>query len=366
MASLNKFEHGGNIHDFAAVGEMKQIIDFSANINPLGMSETTIQAIQSQIQQLIHYPDPHGRELKTAIAKEYQIPIDTITLGNGAVELLYVLSHILKPKKVLLPVPSFSEYERAAVASGATIAYFYLSPAMNFMLDWNLLLAKLKEADLLFLGNPNNPTGNLFLVDELERCIVAAKKEHCFVVIDESFIDFRSDAELYTCRHLVQKYDNLLVLQSLTKFYAIPGLRLGFAITNPQLVAQIDLGKDPWNVNHLAQKAGVAGLADSSYKKATQEFLDKEICFLYEELCKIKFLQVYRPSVNFILLNLANTNFTAITLREKLLENHILIRDCSNYPGLTNQYVRIAVKTHPDNCILLKALHKIIRRGDVV
>ncbi|SEJ10568.1 L-threonine O-3-phosphate decarboxylase [Propionispira arboris] len=365
MDSLKKFEHGGNIHDFAADGETKQIIDFSANINPLGMSEATIRTIQSQIKQLVHYPDPNGRELKTAIAKEYQIAIDTITLGNGAVELLYVLSHILKPNKVLLPVPSFSEYERAAIASGAAISYFYLSPAMNFTLDWNLLLAKLKDVDLLFLGNPNNPTGNLLFVDDLERCIVAAKKENCFVVIDESFIDFRSDAELYTCRHLVQKYDNLLVLQSLTKFYAIPGLRLGFAITNPKLVAQIDLGKDPWNVNHLAQKAGVAGLADISYKKSTQEFLNTEISFFYEELCKIQFLQVYRPSVNFILLNLANTNFTAAALQIKLLENHILIRDCSNYPGLTNQYIRIAVKTHQDNCILLNILQKIIRKGDV-
>ena len=354
--------HGGNVYAWARERgrTLTGVLDYSANINPLGLSERVREAITQSVEQVIHYPDVEAALLKTAISSYYQVDTAHITAGNGAVELLYVLAHSLRPKRVLIPVPAFCEYERAARAAGAHIEYAYLSPENNFHLDVNWLCERLHGVDMVFIGNPSNPTGTLLTVSQLERLLFAAKQTKVIVVVDESFMDFIIADEDHTCRPLLKKYDNLVILHSLTKFYAMPGLRLGFALTNPDLTARLHLAKDPWNVNCLAQTAGVAALNDVDYRQQSRGLLSVEKDLFYRQLAELPGLNVYPPSVNFILIGTTGTGVTAAVLREALLEHKLLIRDCSNYPGLSPYFIRVAVKQPEQNRRLIRSLQTIL------
>jgi threonine-phosphate decarboxylase len=354
-----QFVHGGNIYAEQPAG--REWIDFSANINPLGLSREILAAMQQNLSQVVHYPDPEGRELKTAIAAFYDVSVHEIVLGNGAAELLYVYFHIFRPQRVLLPAPSFSEYERAALSSGADVAYFPLVAADDFAVCWDALLAGLPETDCVIFGNPNNPTGTLITRPTMERCIQAAAAVGTTVIVDESFIEFLPDEQNYTVRALAAKYSNLFVLQSLTKFYAIPGLRLGFGLLAPEAVKKMEFGKDPWNVNLLAQQAGVAALQNEAYQRQSRDFVAREKIFLYDALRQFSTLHVYVPAVNFIFIDLGkNRNSTVFTAQMR--RQGILVRDCANYPGLGDTYIRVAVKSRAENEILLAAFQQVLER----
>jgi threonine-phosphate decarboxylase len=356
-----KFTHGGNIYEIQRQKDEKEhLFDFSANINPLGLNENVQYAIEENIAGIIHYPDPEGRELREALSHFYGLDKAGIVLGNGAAELLYVLFQTIRPRKILIPVPSFSEYERAARAAKAEVVYHRLSINQKFSLQIDAICDLLHGMDCLVLGNPNNPTGNLLNVEEIKRIVERAKKENCLVVVDESFMDFVEEKEQYSCMSMLSMHDNLFVLQSLTKIHAIPGLRLGFAATSSSLANKLDLAKDPWNVNFLAQKAGVAALQQTHYLKKSIAYIAEQKDHLYTNLKKIEGLMVYEPTVNFILLDLRATGFSAAAFRRAMLEKNILIRDCSNYPGLDAYHVRIAVKTKEDNDFLLCAIRGIL------
>ncbi|MBP2627069.1 MAG: L-threonine-O-3-phosphate decarboxylase [Firmicutes bacterium] len=362
MNGDNVATHGGNL--YAAIrqtgGELSEIIDFSANINPLGLSDNIRQTLYASLESIIHYPDAHGHDLKQAISQYYHVKDELITLGNGAVELMYILCHILKPKRVLVTAPTFSEYEAAARASGATIEYLYLHADDNFTIDIKTLTEQLATIDIVFICNPNNPTGTLLNNVQILELLIAAIAYNTYVVVDESFIDFLPNDGSYTCRQLLAQYTNLIILHSLTKFYAIPGLRLGFALANPELTNQLHSGKDPWNVNTLAQNAGVAALNDYAYQHMSKEFIGKVKMDLYHSLLSIPGLKPYLPSVNFILINIKDINMTGEELRQAMASHNILIRDCSNYPGLSSEYIRIAVKRPEQNSILVETLKKVI------
>lgn len=356
-----KFTHGGNIYEVQRQKNKKErLFDFSANINPLGLNAKVQHAIEENIAGIIHYPDPEGMDLREALSHFYGIDKDGIVLGNGAAELLYVLFQTMRPRKILIPVPSFSEYERAARAAKAEIVYHRLAANQSFSLQIDDICDLLHGMDCLVLGNPNNPTGNLLTVEEIKRIVERANKENCLVVVDESFMDFVERKEKYSCTGMLAAYDNLFLLQSLTKIHAIPGLRLGFAATTPALAKQLDLAKDPWNVNFLAQKAGVAALQQTEYLKKSIAYIAEQKHYVYINLKKIEGLVVYEPTVNFILLDLKASGFSAAAFRRAMLEKNILIRDCSNYPGLDEYHVRIAVKTKEDNEFLLYAMREIL------
>lgn len=359
---MERFEHGGNIYRYRRGGEDAAAFfaDFSANINPLGLCPQVAERIAASIGALVHYPDPEGIELKRAIAAHYGVRENWITLGNGAVELLYLLCQAKQPRRVLIPAPSFSEYERAAHAAGAEVDYAFLDPARDFAVDLEELAERLEGVDLLFIGNPNNPTGTLLSNAALRRLIARAAEKDCFVIVDESFVDFLEDASAHTCRSLVADYENLMVLHSLTKFYAVPGLRLGFSLTGEALAGTLARGKDPWNVNLLAQEAGVEALTQIEYQSETRRFVAAEKAFLAEKLAALPGLRVCAPSVNFILADTREAGLTGAALRARLLERGLLIRDCGNYPGLDAYYVRFAVRTRAENERLCAALVEIL------
>jgi threonine-phosphate decarboxylase len=365
MNGKTVFEHGGNL--YAAIRQkgssMAELLDFSANINPLGIAESVRQAIGQSLEDIVHYPDVDAQELKQAISECYHVDQEWITVGNGAVETMYILCHMLKPRRVLVTAPTFSEYERAARACGAVIDYFDLQPDNGFKIDIPALISQLAGTDIVFIGNPNNPTGTLLIRRELEPLLAAAKKQGTIIVMDESFLDFLTDDSQHTCRHLVSSYDNLVVVHSLTKFYAIPGLRLGFALTNPELTHILHNGKDPWNVNSLAQSAGIAALNDQKYRQVSKAFIHKTKEELYTGLLSLPGVTPFWPSVNFILINIRGTGMTGEQMRRIMLAHNVLIRDCSNYRGLSPDYIRLAVKRPEQNQLLIKILRQVI--GDV-
>ena len=354
-----RFEHGGNVYEPTETDG--QWIDFSANINPLGLPHTALAAIEAKIPDLIHYPDPAARELKAALSEAYGTPVDTLVLGNGAAELFYLFFETVRPRRVLLPVPSFSEYERAALAAGAEIEYFPLREKNGFAVDAEALLAEAErtQADAVVLGNPNNPTGTLLpsstLVHISERLIALG----CALVVDEAFLDFRIDEERFTLRKEAGKLPHCFVVRSMTKFYALPGLRLGFGIATPALIRKLETHKDVWNVNLLAQAAGVAVLSDRQYQETSRNFLQAAAPAFCTALAKLPGVaRVSPPCVNFLLVHLKDPADKPRII-EGLRKRNILVRDCANFTGLSEGYLRLAVRRLEDNEKLLQAWREI-------
>ena len=346
-ADIPAFTHGGNI--YAEKSPCGRWLDYSANINPLGLPESVKKSILKHIDGLVHYPDPEGRDLKQAISAHYGVDSRQVILGNGAAELFYVYFHSKRPKRVLLPVPSFSEYEKAARCCGAEIKYFYLQEAEYFQLDIEGLGKDLGDCDTLILGNPNNPTGQLISKADLLKLVEKAADCNVDIIVDESFLDFRQDRDKYSLVQLAGQYGNLMVISSLTKMFAIPGLRLGYGICQSQRVEVMEYHKDTWNVNLLAQKAGAAALADKEYIEKTREATANNIRDMYDLLRKIKGIKVFAPAVNFILVKLERSQLSSGELQRRMKKHGVLIRDCSNYPGLNDKYIRLAIRDEDTN-----------------
>lgn len=332
-------------------------MDFSANINPLGLSAKVKESIVGHVGDVIHYPDPAGRELKRAIASFYRLPEEELILGNGAAELFYLFFSVMRFSEVLLLQPSFSDYERASAAAGSHVDNLFTGA--EFHVPWEKLRSLLPSTDCVVLGNPNNPTGTMFTAEELEECMENVPGMPWFLV-DESFMDFREDAARHTVRHLVEKYPRLFVVQSLTKFYALPGLRLGFGVASPKVVERLEAAKDVWNVNLLAQKAGVAALSDENYRKETLQWIAREREYMETALREIHGMRVFPPSVNFVLADVGGSGKDASYILSEMKRRGILLRDCSNYPFLDHRYLRMAIRTHEENMRLMAAWGEII------
>ena len=335
-----KFEHGGQVYD--ADGRAGDWLDFSANINPLGLSEKVRAALAENISGVVNYPDPAAAELKTAICSRYKVRPENLVLLNGAAEFFYLYLNATRPRKVLIPVPSFSEYERAALAANSDVEYFFLKAEGKFALD----VEKVPAADCIIIGRPNNPTGTLPTLDEIK--LLAEKS--C-VLVDESFIDFLA---VESARGLVS--EKISVVQSLTKIFAIPGLRLGFAVVEERLAERLNLAKDVWNVNFLAQKAGAAALSDEEFLASTLAWLAAERGFFVERLKKLRGVEVVGGAANFVLIRLKNAQAVLSELRRR----KILVRNCANFAGLDERFLRVAVRSRAENLRLLENLEAIL------
>ena len=354
---MKRFLHGGDIYKQSPPkGEW---LDFSANINPLGLSDKVRNAIVNNIGNVVHYPDPDARELKAAIAAHYHLPEEGIILGNGAAELLYLFFLLMRFPNVLLPQPAFSDYERAVLAAGSHAEYTFMKPEDGFRLSWEKLEDLLPAVDCAVFGNPNNPTGNLVAAGDFEECLKNIRGG-AWILVDESFMDFRADAEKYTVKHLVEKYPRLFVVQSMTKFYALPGLRLGFGVARPELVERMEAAKDVWNVNLLAQQAGVAALSDENYRKDTLRWISEERGFMETALHSLPGLRVFPPGVNFVLVDVRDAGVDAECILAGMKQRGILLRDCSNYPSLDRNYLRMAIRSHEENLKLMAAWKEIM------
>jgi L-threonine-O-3-phosphate decarboxylase len=345
--------HGGNLAWAAALAgcSPEAILDFSASISPLGPPNRAIAAIHAQVGNLQHYPDPGYSELKLALGRFHQLPSEWILPGNGSAELLTLAGkELAKLSGTTLITPAFGDYYRTLNAANAKILEFPLSLGSG---DWGLgKISPLSPpaSSGLLLNNPHNPTGKLFSRQEILPYLQA----YALVVVDEAFMDFLPPDAEQSLIGLVQEYPNLVILRSLTKFYSLPGLRLGYAIAHPERVSQWQTWRDPWPVNTLAQAAAIAAIEDTEFQEITWKWLTPAREQLFQGLASIPGLQPLPGAANFLLVK---TAISSVQLQQQLLQHHqILIRDCVSFPELGDRYFRVAVRSHSDNERLLTAL----------
>lgn len=352
-------EHGGNV--FAVARSLgiapEELLDFSASINPLGMAPAVREAVMASFDRLLHYPDSEATELRCALAELHGVADQNICVANGSTELIYLAPRLVEGKRGLIVAPPFAEYAKALELAGGSADYHELRPADGFALDRERLREQLGEGyDILFLGNPGNPTGRLVPRAEVAELLDICRSAGTFLVLDEAFMDFCEEG---SAKELVCRNDRSVLFRSLTKFYGLPGLRLGCAIGSPKVIARLKALRGPWSVNGVAQVAGLASLADGEYRERTLALIDKERERLQAGLGRIAGLKPYPSAANYLLVEIVRGP-AAGELCRKLLAERILLRNCANFAGLDDRFFRVAVRGRVENERLLAALAKVL------
>jgi len=359
---MKRFAHGGNV--FQVARELgvppSEILDFSASINPLGMPDGVRRAALVALEEAVHYPEIDAASLTEALSAHLGLPAGNLLPGSGSTELLYLFPRVLRPRRALLVTPAFSEYERSLQQAGVAIDYFPLSPDEGFRLDVGELLRRLTpHTDLVLLANPGNPAGAGIEPGAIEE-IARAVREQAVVGVDEAFVDF---APQFSVIERVPRHANLYVLRSLTKFYAIPGLRAGYLAGSERGIARLAAARPPWPLATVAQAAAEAALGEEAYRQETLEAIPSLRLHLAEGLAAIG-LTVFPSVANFLLVRLEGVALSAGELAAVLRRRGILIRDCSNFPPLDERYFRVAVRTPEENARLLRALREVLQPAD--
>jgi threonine-phosphate decarboxylase len=340
----------------------ENLLDFSANVNPLEPSPKAIEAIKRSLCQIPFYPDSSSNALREAISHFIKgIGPDNVIIGNGSTELIHLFSEVFieRGDEVLIPIPTFGEYENAVKKAGGKPKNIKLNE--DFTINLTSFLKEIKPVTkAIFLCNPNNPTGTLISKEDLLEIVEKSSREHVLVFVDEDFMEFVDDEERFSLDVEVKTYKNLFILKSFTKAFGLTGLRVGYGIACEEIINLLFKAKIPWNVNCLAQAAAIAVLQDIEYLEKTRKLIRDERAFLLNELRRIRGLRVFPGHANFILIDVRQTGFTAAQLKEKMLEHGILIRDCSSFKGLDGYYIRIAIRTRHENEKMLAALKKVI------
>lgn len=336
-------KHGGDI--YTNLGK----IDFSANINPLGMPENVALSAKNAVDYANVYPDVNCLKLKKAISKRENIAEENIICGNGAAELIFAVCMAKKPKHTVVICPSFEEYRQALEAVDCEITNFYLKEENDYKLDEDFLDVLTPRCDIIFVCNPNNPTGQMvekeLFIKIIEKCLA----NDILLVADECFNDFISLKERYS----VKGTENILILKAFTKMYAMAGIRLGYGIsTNIELLKKMQMCMQPWSVSVVAQAAGVVAAKEVNFAEKTLCIIEEEKEYLLKEMALLA-KKVYGFSANYIFFK-ERKDFA-----ERMLLRGIIIRNCSNYQGLEEGFFRIAIKGHEDNLKLIEAWKKL-------
>lgn len=352
---MSSYDHGGDIFGTARrLGvDPGRMIDFSASINPLGMPEGVRRAIVEGVDRVLHYPDPFAGPLRGLVASCHNVSPEEIVLANGSTELIYLLPRLFRGNRALIVAPAFSEYAKALSVAGWEVRHHLLSPDDGFGLEVASLAASLaKGCDLLFICNPGNPTGRLYGRDELLAVADACRDIGTVLVLDEAFIDFCGESA--SLLPDLVRGGGSMVLRSLTKFYAIPGLRLGYAAASADICRRLSELGGPWSVNALAQAAGAAALTDAGYRQRTVEYIEQERELLYRQLSAIPGLVPFEGAANYLLVR---TEVPASRLCEDLLlRSGLIVRDCSSFTGLDRHFFRVAVRSREENRALVESL----------
>ncbi|MBW4083477.1 histidinol-phosphate transaminase [Paenibacillus sp. S150] len=360
---LEKYGHGGDLLTAAELyGSGGAFLDFSANINPLGPPPGVLDLLRNSVSAVTAYPDPGHRRLKSLLAESLGVTRERITVGNGAAESMALLLLAVKPRTVGIIEPCFSEYRQLAGQFGAEVLSVQGTKEQGYRAGTLQIAGLLERVDLLFLGQPNNPNGVQYALDDLRQLAQQAERCGTVLAVDEAFIDFipgeRRQSllpELERCRHTV-------LIRSMTKFYAIPGLRLGYTIAAPELAAAMTGKQVTWSVNGLALLAGEACLhSGRGYEERTRGLIAAEREALRQGLLRLG-CEVPPGEANFLLLGLP-APWSAASLQEKLGHSGILVRSCAMYPGLAPGHIRVAVKGPEDNARLLREMAEIMRAG---
>ena len=357
--------HGGNIHAArrSASTVNLDILDCSASINPLGPSPKVLQALKQHAREIIHYPDPDSYELCQALADRFQVKRGEIIVGNGSNELIYHLPLALGITRALVIGPTYSEYAKAVMCHGGAVTWVHAKEVSDYAPPFEKMLRFLgskkrrkNEPQALFLCNPNSPTGQVLSQEQIIILVQLAVKKNIHVILDEAFMDYCEESSLTP---LVGRYENLLVLRSFTKFYAVPGLRLGMLLASSRVVDRVRAVLPTWSVNILAQVAGLTALQDKKFSTRSLKVIERERVFMIQALRALEGCHVYSSAANFLMMQLPSY-CRATWLTRTLKIKGILIRDLSLVPGLSYRMIRIGIRTRKENVRVLHHLRRDI------
>lgn len=365
MITHTEHFHGSDLEKIEKIyGIQKEsIISFSANVNPLGLSPKLCEGLKNCLDVITTYPDREYTELRKTIGVYCDTDYENILVGNGSTELISAVIQLKNPKTACLISPTYSEYEREISLSGGNCVYYQLKPEDNFTLHTDTLFSLLTEtkSELLVLCNPNNPTSTALHTDTLSEILSFCREHQIFVMIDETYVEFAADYESVTAIPLMPLFDNFIILRGISKFFASPGLRLGYGLTgNRTLIKEINETKNPWTINSLAEASGKILFTDTDYIHRTKELIFSERERVCRELASIPGLKVYEPSANFVLVEIENGTADADILFDAAIRRCLMIRNCSTFEGLNNKFFRLCFMMPEDNDKLLECIRKVI------
>lgn len=351
---MDELIHGGDVYTDRCLPEGVPLLDFSANLNPLGMPESVRQTLAGCAEQCGAYPDPLCRALRRALAEREGVPAERIVCGNGAADLIYRLVWALRPKRALIPAPTFAEYALALEGAGCRVEYAFLLEKEGFAPCEALLDAVKPGVELVFFCNPNNPTGVLSGREYLLRLAERCREAGAVLAVDECFLDFADGGDECSLVPELERFPNIAVLKAFTKLYAMAGLRLGYLLCGgEELAGRVSRAGQAWSVSTPAQLCGLAALEAVDYASRTRDAIRGERDFLRKALEKAG-CRVYGSKANYLFFRSGWDD-----LPERLLSYGILVRSCGNYPGLDKRYCRIAVRTSGENLRFVECLQKI-------
>ena len=345
--------HGGDLVGYREEYG-REPVDFSANCSPLGMPPAVAEAARQAVGRSDRYPDPLCRKLRQTLSREEGVPMDWILCGNGAADLIFRLALAVKPGRALLPAPAFAEYQQALETVGCRVQFHPLQEEEEFRLTSSILDRITPAVDLLFLCNPNNPTGwpipRELLTAILERC----RQTGTILALDECFCCLLDRPEDFTMTAGLEGYPNLVILKAFTKLYAMAGLRLGYCLcSNRPLLEKMAACAQPWSVSQVAQEAGIAALGEADYRQEVRRLVREQREWLRRELTALG-IQVIGSQANYLFIR---TDLPRFGLQLK--EEGILLRSCANYRGLDSRYYRLAVRTPEENQLLIRQIRRL-------
>ncbi|MDA3846791.1 MAG: histidinol-phosphate transaminase [Vallitaleaceae bacterium] len=366
MTNIDMQFHGSDIEKVEKFYHIKkeEIVNFSGNVNPLGLSALVISELKNHIELISAYPDRDYTSLRQVIAKYISVHPDQILVGNGSTELISLFIKIIHPEKATIIGPTYSEYEREIRIDGGRSISQALKEENDFKVDFESLKEDLAEdTDLLVICNPNNPTSTAIEHAELRQILDYCLAHHIFVLIDETYVEFTDNPDNVTGSMFCETYTNLFIIRGVSKFFAAPGLRLGYAVTgNKELIHQMNSLKNPWTINSLAAYAGELMLQDTDYINKTKALIKTEKNKFITILGSWTNVKVYAPSANFILVKIMDPTITAPMLFESLIKEKIMIRDASGFPFLNNKYFRFCINKPEENDLLIEHLKKLLNQ----
>ena len=355
--------HGSDIEKICEVYHLdpKNIIKFGANVNPLGLSENVKQQLASRLDILSSYPDRDYTTLRNTISEYCNVPAEFILPGNGSSELIALLIQERNPKHTLILGPTYSEYSRELSFSGSTQEYYHLREEDNFVLNVDDLCQTLEgNYDFLIICNPNNPTSSAITREDLQKLLTFCAEKNIFVMIDETYVEFAPDISEITAVTLTKEFTNLMVLRGVSKFYAAPGMRLGYGLTgNLDFLKKMKEKQVPWSLNSLGALAGELMLQDKDYIHRTRELILSERTRLLQALVEIPTYKTYPAYANFILLKIQKPVLTSYDVFDACIRQGLMIRDCSSFECLDGEYIRFCIMNLEDNTRLLNILSSL-------
>lgn len=350
---MEQLVHGGDWAGYRAQFG-RDALDFSANVSPLGLPQGVANAIAAALPHADRYPDPLCRALRAKLAPHEGIPAESILCGNGAADLIFRLAWAAKPRTALVTAPTFAEYAAALESAGCAVRRHFLQAEVDFAVTDSILSSITPEVDMVFLCQPNNPTGQLTPLPLVERILRRCEACGALLVVDECFLDFLPDCDALTAKALLDS-KNLLILKAFTKLYGMAGVRLGYCLgSNIALLDKMQSAGQPWAVSSLAQAAGLAALDESAYVVRVQALIAQQRPILRDGLRALG-LRVLDGSANYLLFQAPET------LGDALRQRGIVLRGCGNYPGLDSSWYRTAVRTAPENEQLLQTMREVLK-----